>query len=114
MDSTGRPQRWIDLQLPLYRLLLAASRGEDTTPEMAYFNIPKAATLTGVECWSAFSETLMASACECAEGVLADIAAGVFWPPADRVKYDDFAALLLDDPKATIDPGDLVAAEGGP
>jgi ATP-dependent helicase/nuclease subunit B len=114
VDSTGRPQRWIDLQLPLYRLLLAASRGEDTTPEMAYFNIPKAATLTGVECWSAFSETLMASACECAEGVLGDIAAGVFWPPADRVKYDDFAALLLDDPKATIDPGDLVAAEGGP
>ena len=109
----GRSQRWIDLQLPLYRLLLAASRGEDEAPEMAYFNIPKAAMLTGVECWSAFTEDLMTAARDCAQGVLTDIAAGTFWPPADRVKYDDFAALLLDDPKETIEPEGLVMLGGG-
>jgi ATP-dependent helicase/nuclease subunit B len=113
LEDEGRPRRWIDLQLPLYRLLLATTTGEDSVPELAYFNIPKAATLTAVECWSDFSEARMASARQCAEGVLADIAAGIFWPAARRLRYDDFERLLLSDPEATVDPAALAAMGRG-
>jgi ATP-dependent helicase/nuclease subunit B len=92
--SEGKPARWIDLQLPLYRILIAAS-GEFSGPcEVGYFNLPKAASETGVALWEGFSEEIVSSARACAEGVIRDVLARRFWPPAEKVPYDDFETLF--------------------
>ena len=37
--------------------------------------------------------------------------AGLFWPPAERVKYDDYADFFFESPEADVDPAGL--REGG-
>lgn len=86
-------RRWIDLQLPLYRVL-ATGDADGAPVELGYFNLPKAVTGTGVETWPDFGADLEASAVACAEGVIADIRRGRFWPPTESIAYDDFESLF--------------------
>ncbi len=84
-------QRWTDLQLPVYRMLLAGTPA--AAAELAYFNLPKAVTDVGVSPWADYGEALQASAASCAREVARRVAAGVFWPPAPGVAYDAFERL---------------------
>ena len=43
--------------------------------------------------WSDFEIADQEAAIACAEWVARQIAAAVFWPPAEKVKYDDYAPL---------------------
>ena len=89
-----REQVWKDLQLPLYlRALAAEFPGEIAC---GYFNLPKAATETGLQLWENYSRGLAESAWRCAEGVAAAVRAGEFWPPNENIRpdYDPFAALF--------------------
>ena len=95
--------RWIDLQLPLYRELLSASMDLPDDVEMAYFNLPKAVSETGLSLWDGFSGELGSSARECASGVIAAIREERFWPPAEHLVYDDFERILLGDPTAAVE-----------
>jgi ATP-dependent helicase/nuclease subunit B len=89
-----RTRRWTDLQLPLYRMLLD-TRPEFSGPfELGYFNLPKAVSETGVATWEGFDDRLFASARKCAEAVVEGIGQHRFWPPAERVDYDDFETLF--------------------
>ena len=90
----GKPRRWIDLQLPLYRILLRGQLDGAGDVQVGYFNMPKAITSTGIEPWPDFTQALEDSAAACARGVLAAIRSRVFWPPAERVAYDDFERLF--------------------
>ena len=84
----GQERRWIDLQLPLYRLALAAEFGADVT--CAYFNLPKAVSETGIIAWDDPEHELQAAAETCAAGVAEAILAEDFWPPVDALsRYDD-------------------------
>jgi len=97
-------KKWINLQLPLYRLLYDESRGPDDDIELAYFILAKAVSETGLSPWDDFTKDTLDSAIRCMEGVLDDISRRVFWPPAARVKYDDdFKMLFLDSPGKTFD-----------
>ncbi len=98
----GRARRWQDLQLPLYRLLLEDAAGP--VAECAYFALPKAVTETAVLVWEDFSPELLESARRCAAACAEAIRAGRFWPPADRVRPDDFEDLFFGDCEASIDP----------
>lgn len=93
----SRPRVWSDLQLPLYRRVLAAEAG-DAPVECAYFNLPKAAGETGLRIWTDFTPELEAAAWDCACGVIAAIQAGEFWPPRELTgrdaEFDEFAALF--------------------
>jgi hypothetical protein len=62
--------------------------------EVGYFGLPKAVSETGVRAWEELGGELAASARTCVEGVVRDIRRGRFWPPSERVKYDDFERLL--------------------
>ncbi len=86
-------RQWVDLQLPLYRVLAAADAGGGPI-EVGYFNLPKAVTGTGVAAWPDFDDDLAKSALACAEGVIADIRRGRFWPPSEAILYDDFETLF--------------------
>jgi ATP-dependent helicase/nuclease subunit B len=100
---SGGEKRWIDLQLPLYAILLAAD-GEFQGPyELGYFNLPKALPETDVAIWADFSEGLAESARGCASGVIRDIRGRRFWPPAAKVRYEDFEKLFTGDAVDCVD-----------
>jgi ATP-dependent helicase/nuclease subunit B len=86
--QAGKEKRWIDLQLPMYRLALAEEFGRDLT--CAYFNLPKAIGDTDLSYWEDPAGTLQTAAEACAQGVAAAIGAGEFWPPVDQLsRYDE-------------------------
>jgi ATP-dependent helicase/nuclease subunit B len=90
----GREQVWCDLQLPIYLRALAVEFPGEILG--GYFNLPKAATETGIAPWDGYAPELAESAWNCAAGVAAAIRAGVFWPPNEKVRaeYDKFATLF--------------------
>lgn len=108
IDCNGKQQVWSDLQLPLYlraldRQILADVRPPGTSsaasPRRAvggYFNLPKAATATGIREWDEFTPELEEAAWRCARGVAHAIREGKFWPPNEslRAEQDPFAALF--------------------
>ncbi|MBI3987427.1 MAG: PD-(D/E)XK nuclease family protein [Lentisphaerae bacterium] len=98
--KAAKQKQWKDLQLPLYVLLQAGrlpACGDDV--QLAYFNLPKAVDDTGLSVWEKFDAATLESAVACIRGVVADIAARRFWPPAESVEHDgDFERLFLDAP----------------
>lgn len=91
----GKPHRWINLQLPLYASIVSTLPGYGNGMAAGYFNLPPAVSETAVNMWDELTDELMASARECARGVIRSIRAGIFWPPASRVEYDDFEPLTF-------------------
>ena len=85
---------WIDLQLPLYAYLLEQRKVVTEPVSMGYLNLPKAITETGLSLWSEYNETVLRAAQICAEGVVRDVQNQRFWPPVEKIPYDDFARLF--------------------
>ena len=95
IEAGGRAKAWQDLQLPLYRLMVLAQPEFAGQPcEIGYFNLPKAAGDTGVDVWDPFTEDLAVAAERCAAGVIGDVRANRFWPPAEKVRNDEFEVLF--------------------
>jgi ATP-dependent helicase/nuclease subunit B len=99
----GKEKRWVDLQLPLYRILLPEKAYSGSRIELGYFNLPKAIDETGVVIWEALDADLLESARVCAESIVEDIRNRRFWPPVKRVQYDDFETLFPADVPDCID-----------
>jgi hypothetical protein len=91
-----RGLEWIDLQLPLYRLL-AAHRGVRERVAVGYVQLPKDLSRVGWEP-AAWSDAEMRGAVEIAGQIVRKIRDGVFWPPAaETPRYDDgFASICMD------------------
>ena len=90
----GKEKRWVDLQLPLYRILLPKEEVFKNQIELGYFNLPKAVNDTGVVVWEDLDGELLESAKTCAESIVEDIQNCRFWPPAKKVAYDNFESLF--------------------
>ena len=99
----GKEKRWIDLQLPFYLILLANEIDFGDNVELGYFNLPKAINDTGITIWENFREEQLESARHCAQSIIEDILNQRFWPPAARIKYDDFEDLFPTDIADCID-----------
>lgn len=112
--SETREKRWIDLQLPLYRVLIEAAYEPQAPVDIGYFNLPKAISETGIVLWPGFGDELLASARRCAQGVVRDIVSRRYWPPASKVRYDDFEALLHATPDECIDVRSFLSSLGTP
>ena len=95
----GRELEWTDLQLPLYLQAVA-----ERNAACGYFNLPKAVGETGVVLWDDYSAPWQAAAMQCAGAVAGAVQAGRFWPPAEDVAYDDFAALFHHGAAESIEP----------
>jgi ATP-dependent helicase/nuclease subunit B len=88
-------RQWIDLQLPLYALMWKAAPLNDAPNlQLGYFLLPPALEDTRVQVWDDLTPEMLDSARRCAEGVCQAIRKGSFWPPAERVMYDDFRDAL--------------------
>ncbi len=103
ISINGKEKRWIDLQLPLYRILLADEMDFKGQLELGYFNLPKAINDTGIIIWENFREEQLESARNCTESVIEDILNRKFWPPTAKVQYDDFESLFPADITDCID-----------
>lgn len=112
--SQGRAKRWVDLQLPLYALLLPDDLRGTGSAAVGYFNLPADPGGAGVVMWDGFDLNTTAAALACAEAAAQAILAGVFWPPAARVEYDDFESLFpggaVED---AVEPGPLLSTGDG-
>jgi ATP-dependent helicase/nuclease subunit B len=83
---------WADLQLPLYAAAVQRHLALDTPPEAYYALMTEAVGDTEFVPFEKLNEKIV-NALQWAEEAARRIVAGVFWPPAPEVKYDDLAAL---------------------
>jgi ATP-dependent helicase/nuclease subunit B len=83
--------RWHNLQLPLYAA--AVYERENQLPRPCYFTLGATEPEVALHEWSDFEKTDLQAARNCTEWIVAQITAKVFWPPANRVEYDDYHIL---------------------
>jgi ATP-dependent helicase/nuclease subunit B len=97
-ESRGKPAdfRWTNLQLPLYAFAVEQRDGIIPTP--CYFTLGATEPDVALHEWTGFSKADLDAAKECTEWVIENITNGVFWPPAEKVTYDDFAVLAAGRP----------------
>ena len=108
-DAHDKPQRWVDLQLPLYALAATVKWPDATAVDAAYICLPATVEGIGLKEWkrdaksgATWNDELLASAKWCAEEAVRRMSAGIFWPPAEDVAYDEYADLLLGDALASV------------
>lgn len=107
-DDGDKPQRWINLQLPLYAWIVSRLEGCSEGAQAGYINLPPALSETAVNMWPELTDGMIASAVECARGIIRSIKAGIFWPPAPRLEYDDFQPLIFGSVEESFDPALLL------
>ena len=81
--------RWTNLQLPLYS-------AAGLTPSMAgvgYIAMGDAKDKVKFDTWENFQKSTIDSAKDCAQLLLDRIAAKIFWPPNEKVTFENFALL---------------------
>lgn len=83
--------RWTNLQLPMYALAIQQRDQHIATP--AYFRIGETHSNVNLDIWDDFDAQDLAAAEQCARWIVGRITAGVFWPPATKVDYDDYEEL---------------------
>ena len=83
--------RWHNLQLPLYAA--AVNDREKTLPIPCYFTLGVTESEVALHEWSDFEPADLAAAQACANWTAERIAAGIFWPPAEKVQHDDYKIL---------------------
>ncbi len=94
LPEDGKTYRWINLQLPVYCLWAEQHLAGEGKVDCAYVNLPKAMGDGGYSPWQGGMDgPLLRSARRCAEGVVGQVQKGHFWPPTEKIKYDDFEKL---------------------
>lgn len=87
--SDGKTKRWKNLQVALY----SAALGD--VDELGYFALGATEADVKVSLWDGFFRDDRESALDCARWVTTRVAQRAFWPPAERVDFDDYAVLSL-------------------
>jgi ATP-dependent helicase/nuclease subunit B len=103
VSVNGKERRWLDLQLPLYLMLLSDKDTTGEPIELGYFNLPKATYDTGVAIWQEFDHGLLEAARRCTMGIISNIQNLIFWPPSPKATYDSFEDLFHTDIADCID-----------
>ena len=95
LKKTDDGYRWIDLQLPLYRLMIPYL-GIDAVPQevqLGYFNVSEKEEETRINI-AGFTPAQMSQAEQVIRDCVAGIWAGEFQPASDRIQYDDYGMIL--------------------
>lgn len=93
-DNKGKAANfiWQNLQLPLYALAKSLEDPANIAIP-TYIHLGKTEENVRFITWDSFSPDDLTSARDCADWIISGIAARAFWPPAEKVTYDDFATL---------------------
>jgi ATP-dependent helicase/nuclease subunit B len=92
-DAKGKAAEyiWQNLQLPLYAIAVRTDTFDIPVP--CYINLGKTAENVKFSTWDTFAESDLESAQSCADWIVSEVAKRKFWPPAEKVAFDDFAIL---------------------
>lgn len=98
-DAKGKPATflWKNLQLPLYSLAEELESSSEI-PIPCYMHLGKTRSNVGFSTWETFTREDMDSARNCADWITSRISSRTFWPPSQKVTYDDFAILSQGSP----------------
>ncbi len=113
-------RKWVDLQIPLYLKLLEANRERiinskeehfnSKNVSAGYFNLPDELTKTCITLWEDLDNITVENAFQCSMNVIQSIKKGIFWPPAEQMKYDEMELLFVDTMSNNIDCSNLTVA----
>lgn len=107
--AEGKAERWTDLQIPLY-LLALTQRYPGREIQAGHVALGPTENEVVLDIWHDLDRELLDSAGACAEGIIAAIRAHRFWPPSERLPWNDpFEELLFSDPEKAVDPTGLGA-----
>jgi len=102
-DEKAKTERWTDLQIPLY-LLAVAERHPGKEIQAGHVALGPTEAEVVLDLWEDFDSELLESAGACAEGIITAIKSHQFWPPAEKLAWDDpFEDLLFSDAGKTVD-----------
>lgn len=92
-EEKGKSARflWLNLQVPLYSAALIELGEPLATP--CYFSMGSTAAEVEIHQWAGFEMADLEAAQLCAGWIAQQIAASVFWPPAEKIIYDDYKEL---------------------
>ncbi len=94
---------WLDLQLPLYASTL--DHLEKSMPTLCYFSIGPTEEHVEIHECPDFTQHDLRAAKSCAEWIVTQIKKKIFWPPAEKVDYDDYKILVTQNTlESSIDP----------
>ena len=106
----SRAKRWLDLQLPLYIILLGEDPAFEGKKVAGYFNLPRSIDETGINIWENLDEIILGAAQSCAENIIDAIRHRIFWPPSEKLPNDAFGSLFQDnEPELCIDETKFLA-----
>ncbi|WP_009961819.1 PD-(D/E)XK nuclease family protein [Verrucomicrobium spinosum] len=103
-DARGKARCWTDLQLPLYARAVSAKLADGAPVEAAYFLLPATVSEVKTHVWEGLDADLMDAAGDCACEAVRRIRDGVFWPPVEDLRFDDFAELFQGDVMKAVAP----------
>jgi len=102
-NSQGEVARWSDLQLPLYHLAMQ-HRYPNEKIHTAYATLGKTKGDVGIDAWTDLEGSQLESAQACAEGIINSVLSRHFWPPVEKVPFeDDFDPLFFGDALKAVD-----------
>ncbi|MEM8666399.1 MAG: PD-(D/E)XK nuclease family protein [Planctomycetota bacterium] len=95
LKKTEEGDQWVDLQLPLYRLMIPylGINAEPSEVQLGYFNVSEKDEETRINI-AEFSSKQMDAAQRLIRQCVADVCAGKFEPSSDRIQYDDYGMIL--------------------
>ncbi|MFK7850212.1 MAG: PD-(D/E)XK nuclease family protein [Akkermansiaceae bacterium] len=100
VNAKGKPVQflWKNLQLPLYSLAERTDHSSENIPIPCYIGLGKTKGDIKLSVWDQFSNEDLDAAKSCMEWIASQIDEPTFWPPSEKVAYDDFAVLAHDSP----------------
>lgn len=95
LKGKGADAKWVDLQLPLYRMMIPflGINADPDDVQLGYFNVSQKESETGIHL-AEFSPQQFQSADDLIFDCVRRITAGDFAPSADRVDFDDYGMIL--------------------
>lgn len=100
----GKTMRWMNLQLPLYRIWAekALVNKDGQGLEVGIYNVPALEDKIGANMWLELDDELMEEAIICCGGIIKDLFNPADHKPASKVEYDDFADLFFHSPEEAV------------
>ena len=103
-ERDGKTMRWMNLQLPLYRIWAEKALLNKDGPglEVGIYNVPALEDKIGANMWLELDDELMEEAIICCGGIIKDLFNPADHKPASKVEYDDFADLFFHSPEEAV------------
>lgn len=104
-DQSGNTMRWMDLQLPLYKIWAEKTllSKEAHRLEVGIYNVPAKEEKIGPNMWTELDDELVREAGICAGRILEDLLSPAAHRPVSKVDHDAFEDLFFHSPEDAVE-----------